>query len=54
MRDEDILKDILFGVFLVTVILLGVIYFMVPERAIFIRNQIAWWSELRKVILSFL
>jgi hypothetical protein len=54
MRDEDILNDILFWFFLVTALSLTVIYIMVPERAVFIENQIEWWDEFLYMVSSFL
>lgn len=40
-------KDILFIVFIITVIILAAIYFSVPERALFMENQLKWWGEFR-------
>ena len=46
-------KDILFIVFITAVIILAVIYFSVPERSLFIENQLKWWRELRIAAESF-
>jgi hypothetical protein len=53
MRDEEILKDILFGLFLVTALSLTVVYIMVPERAEFIENQMEWWNDFLHMVRSF-
>ncbi len=34
------------------VLILTVIYFTVPERALFIDNQLKWWKEMWRVIAS--
>lgn len=47
-------KDILFALYLLLVSLLALIYFSVPERRLFIENQLEWWGELRKIIESLL
>lgn len=47
MTDERT-KDILFIVFIITVIALALIYFYVPERALFMENQIKWWGEFKR------
>jgi hypothetical protein len=51
---EEQKKDILYIVFIVTVIILAVIYFSVPERSKFIENQLKWWKEFREAFLGFL
>ncbi|MDO8282524.1 MAG: hypothetical protein Q7U10_07870 [Thermodesulfovibrionia bacterium] len=48
MMTEECKKDILFIVFIIAVIILAVIYFFVPERALFMENQLTWWAEFRK------
>ena len=52
MREEQ-KKNILYMIFIVTVIIMAVIYFSVPERAKFFENQIKWWTELRDTFLIF-
>ncbi len=42
---ENCSKDIIFILFIVTVLILSVLYFSVPERALFMENQIEWWEE---------
>jgi hypothetical protein len=50
---EENRKDILFIAFIVAVIMLAVIYFSVPERALFFENQLKWWGEFRDTFLGF-
>lgn len=38
-------KDISFLVFVIVVLILSALYFFVPERILFMENQINWWSE---------
>jgi len=47
-------KDIIFVLFILIVFILSILYFSVPERVLFMENQIKWWSELWDVIKSFL
>jgi hypothetical protein len=47
-------KDIYFILYLIIVLILAVIYFTVPERALFIDNQLKWWKEMLEVIVSLL
>ena len=42
--------NIIFILFLIVVLILAVIYFTVPERKIFLENQIKWWSELWSMV----
>ncbi len=49
---KELGRDIIFTVFILAVLALAVIYFSVPERAIFLENQIEWWNELLGVIQS--
>jgi hypothetical protein len=51
---EEQKKNILYIVFIISVIILAVIYFSVPERSVFIENQLKWWKEFREVFLGFL
>ncbi len=51
---EEQKKNILYIVFIITVIILAFIYFSVPERAKFFENQLKWWTEFRDVFLGFL
>ena len=51
---EEQKKNFLYIVFIVTVVLLAVIYFSVPERAKLIENQFKWWKEFRETFLGFL
>lgn len=43
--EENRSKDIIFILFIVTVLILSVLYFSVPERALFIENGMKWWGE---------
>ncbi|MEW6714327.1 MAG: hypothetical protein AB1306_04450 [Nitrospirota bacterium] len=45
-------KDIYFILYLTIALILAVIYFTVPERALFIENQLKWWKEMWEVIVS--
>ncbi len=38
-------KDIIFAILVLAMLILSVIYFSVPERALFMENQIQWWKE---------
>ena len=38
-------KDMLFVLYIVTVLVLAVIYFSVPERKEFIEFHVKWWKE---------
>ena len=44
MKEEQ-KKDILLVLYMLTVLILAVIYFSVPERILFMENTIQWWSE---------
>ncbi len=43
-------RDIIFLLFISVVVILSIVYFSVPERALFIENQIKWWSEFWEVM----
>ncbi len=45
-------KDIYFALYVISVIILAVIYFTVPEREAFIDFQIKWWSEFWNIAAS--
>ena len=45
-------KEILFIIYILSVLILAVIYFTVPERAIFLENQMEWWSEMFGVLME--
>jgi len=47
MKDEK-RKNIIFVLFILIVLIMAVIYFSVPERALFLENQITWWKEFRE------
>jgi len=53
MREEQ-KKNILYIIFIVTVIIMAVTYFSVPERAKFFENQVKWWKEFMDTFLGFL
>ncbi len=44
MKDEN-RKDLLFVLFMLTVVTLAVIYFTGPERKEFLEFQSQWWRE---------
>jgi cell division protein FtsL len=38
-------ENIIFIVFILIVLVMAVVYFSVPERALFLENQVKWWKE---------
>jgi hypothetical protein len=38
-------KDIIFALFMLTVLILAVLYFSASKRVIFMTNEIEWWAE---------
>jgi hypothetical protein len=49
---EDRSKDIIFLLFILAVLILSVLYFSVPERVLFMENQIKWWEELWDLVIK--
>ena len=49
---EDRSKNIIFLLFILTVLILSVLYFSVPERVLFMENQIKWWEELWDIVIK--
>jgi len=49
--EEKHIENIIFIIFMLAVLILAVVYFSVPERALFIENQIKWWGELWDIIM---
>ncbi len=47
-------RDMVFVLYILTVLALVIIYFSVPERVLFIENALKWWREFRDVIITFL
>ncbi len=43
--EESSGKDIIFVLFILTVMVLTAVYFSVPERVVFMDNQVNWWTE---------
>jgi len=43
-------KKIFLILYILTILILAVIYFVQPERKLFIENTIKWWGEWRDVI----
>ena len=43
-------KDIYFALYIITVLVMAVIYFTMSGRKQFIENQLDWWGELWAVI----
>lgn len=54
MKKEERRKDIVFILYILTVLILAVIYFSVPERTLFLENQMKWWGEFWEVIKTFI
>ncbi len=50
---EEQKKNIIFIIFIMSVIIMAIIYFSVPERAKFFENQLKWWTEFRETFLNF-
>jgi hypothetical protein len=46
-------QDLHFMLYMLTIIVLAVIYFSVPERAVFFDFQMRWWNEMIEVVRSF-
>jgi len=38
-------EHIIFILFILIVFVMAVVYFTVPERTLFLENQIKWWKE---------
>lgn len=49
---EDRSKDIIFLLFLLAVLILSILYFSVPERVLFMENQMKWWGELWDIVIK--
>ena len=49
---EDQKKNIVYYLFIISILVMAVIYFSVPERGTFIENQIKWWSEFKEVLFN--
>ena len=47
-------KKIFLTLYILTILILAVIYFAQPERKLFIENTVKWWSEFLEVIKSLL
>jgi hypothetical protein len=45
-------KDIIFILFLLTVLIFSLLYFSVPERVLFMENQINWWKEFWDIVIK--
>ena len=43
-------KDLFFIIYMLVVVVLGFVYFSVPERADFFEFQVRWWNEMFGVI----
>lgn len=46
-------QDPYFMLYMLTIIVLAVVYFSVPERAVFFDFQMRWWNEMGAVVRSF-
>ena len=49
---EDRSKDIIFLLFMLAVLILSILYFSVPERVLFMENQMKWWEELWDIVIK--
>lgn len=49
---EDRSKNIIFLLFLLAVLILSILYFSVPERVLFMENQMKWWGELWDIVIK--
>ncbi|MEE8330106.1 MAG: hypothetical protein V3R54_09275 [Thermodesulfovibrionia bacterium] len=49
---ENRSKDGVFLLFILAVSVMSILYFSVPERMDFIKNQIKWWGELWDIVKS--
>jgi len=47
---ENSIKDRLFVLYILTVLVLTIIYFTVPERKEFLDFQLKWWNEMLQII----
>ncbi|MEK6527560.1 MAG: hypothetical protein AABZ36_01565 [Nitrospirota bacterium] len=47
-------KNIIFVLFILAISILAIVYFSMPERVSFIKNEIRWWSGFPEVIKSLL
>jgi hypothetical protein len=45
-------ENIFFVLYIITVVVLAVIYFSVPERGDFLEFNMRWWKEFRRVLGS--
>lgn len=45
-------KDILFGMYLIVLVAMAFIYFTVPERVLFLKNQLKWWGEMWRIVVG--
>lgn len=50
--NEERTKHIVFIFYILSVLILGLIYFSVPERKVFIGNVIKWWSDLWDIMIK--
>lgn len=46
--------NIILFIYLIIIIILAVIYFSVPERELFLENQMEWWREFFGLIRSII
>ena len=47
---NNAIKERLFILYILTVLVLAIIYFTVPERKEFLDFQLKWWGEMWRVI----
>lgn len=46
--------NIILFIYLIIIIILAVIYFSVPERELFLENQMEWWRGFFRLIRSII
>jgi len=44
-------KNIIFVLFMLAICILSVLYFSVPERVLFMENEIRWWESFFKELM---
>ena len=50
IRESEVRKRTFFVLYIITIGIMAIIYFSVPEREAFLENQVQWWSELWEVV----
>ena len=50
MKEESV-RDFVFVLYLLVILLLTVVYSTVPEREVFLSNTLDWWSSALDMIM---